>query len=316
MQELMKKCSAHPSRLFTAVVRQHRSIRPRYHLLTLELDPVGSNAFNSVKAGQFIEVDISHLSLPQDHDIPAELLDAAKRNILLRRPFSFSSVRRNGKSTEIDISYHVIGPSTVRLTTLKVGDSVHLIGPLGNGFRVDPSRPVAILIAGGMGAPPIQHLASDLRTQHPQMKITTFVGARSINDLPFDVVSHPDGGVDLPAFSSNGIPHSIATDDGTLGTKGFVTHLVEQYLNSGFVQTSDVIVYACGPEPMLAAVSRLAETNSIPCQLSMERMMACGIGLCQSCAIKTRDPQSEEGWSYRLCCKDGPVLDGKDVFFD
>src|SRR5512145_145239 len=117
----MKQRSAQSSRIFTAVVRQHRIIRPRYSILTLELDAIGSAAFASVKPGQFVEIDAGPLSLPQDKDIPAELLDSAKRNIMLRRPFSFSAVRYNGKKTEIDISYHVIGPSTVRLTTLVPG---------------------------------------------------------------------------------------------------------------------------------------------------------------------------------------------------
>lgn len=312
----MKKCSAHPNRLFTAVVRQHRVIRPRYQLLTLELDADGSAAFASVKPGQFIEVDVSHLSLPQDKDIPAEILDSAQRNIVLRRPFSFSAVRHTGKSTEIDVSYHVIGPSTVRLMTLTAGDSLHLIGPLGNGFRIDPSRSSAVLIAGGMGSPPIQHLAAYLRSQHPQMKVTAFVGARSLNELPFETGLDPDGGIDLPAFSAVQVSHAVATDDGSLGVKGFVTQLVDKFLQSPQMQADKTILYACGPEPMLAAVAGLAANIKVPCQLSMERMMACGIGLCQSCAIKTRDPQAEDGWSYRLCCKDGPVLDGKDVIFD
>ena len=93
-----------------------------------------------------------------------------------------------------------------------------------------------------------------------------------------------------------------------------ITLTIEQPVPNGIAEKT--ILYACGPEPMLAAVSRLAGKIGVPCQLSMERMMACGIGLCQSCAIKTHDPHAEDGWSYRLCCKDGPVLDGKDVIFD
>ena len=129
---------------------------------------------------------------------------------MLRRPFSFSAVRHNGKKTEIDISYHVIGPSTVRLTTLVPGDSLNLIGPLGNGFRIDQSRPIAILIAGGMGSPPIQHLAAYLRSQYPATKVTAFVGARSVDDLPFETGKNPDGGIDLPAFSSLGISNAVS----------------------------------------------------------------------------------------------------------
>jgi dihydroorotate dehydrogenase electron transfer subunit len=312
----MKQRSAQSSRIFTAVVRQHRIIRPRYPLLTLELDRAGSDAFASVKPGQFVEIDAGPLSLPQDKDIPTELLDAAKRNIMLRRPFSFSAVRHNGNRTEIDISYHVIGPSTVRLTTLIPGDSLNLIGPLGNGFRIDESRPITVLIAGGMGSPPIQHLAAYLKSQYPQMRVTAFIGARSLDEIPFDIGTDAEGGIVFPAFSSVGVPHAMTTDDGSLGVKGFVTQLVEKLLVPGPFDTDKAILYACGPEPMLAAVSRLAAKIGVPCQISMERMMACGIGLCQSCAIKTRDPQAEEGWSYRLCCKDGPVLDGKDVIFD
>ena len=106
----------------------------------------------------------------------------------------------------------------------------------------------------------------------------------------------------------------VTTDDGSAGLKGFVTKALEKLLNESNLAPAKTIIYSCGPEPMLEAVAKIAEKFNIECQVSMERVMACGIGLCQGCAVecKTDDPQKT---IYKMCCSDGPVFDSKEVIF-
>ena len=189
------------------------------------------------------------------------------------------------------------------MTTLGAGDTLTLIGPLGNGFSVPGGKEIALLAAGGMGAPPLQHLAKHLREVYPGIKVVFFAGARSCDDMPFELV-----GGKISEFSGSDVQSYIATDDGSAGFGGLVTDCLGQWLREHDPPAGKVIVYSCGPEAMLAAVSKLCGNYNIDCQVSMERMMGCGIGLCQSCAVSTKS-------GYKLCCKDGPVFDSKDICF-
>jgi dihydroorotate dehydrogenase electron transfer subunit len=145
------------------------------------------------------------------------------------------------------------------------------------------------------------------------------VGARTAEALPFE--GHLDEiarqlGFCVPAFAKLGIPSIVATDDGSKGFHGLVTDRLAQWLDENSSQRQEeTMIYACGPEPMLARVAKIAEQREIDCQVSMERRMACGIGLCQSCAVECRVPDSTET-VYRLCCKDGPVFDARDVVWE
>ncbi len=179
-------------------------------------------------------------------------------------------------------------------------------------------KQLALLVVGGMGAPPIRCLAKYLRAEYPEMKAIAFVGAKSAASLPFEgdfgeISSHID--LFVPAFAKYGIPCAVATDDGSAGYPGFVTERLAQWLDEQKDwPAKDTILYACGPEPMLAAVARVAGQRGIDCQVSMERRMACGVGLCQSCAVECRIEGSQET-IYKLCCQDGPVFDARTVVF-
>ena len=119
----------------------------------------------------------------------------------------------------------------------------------------------------------------------------------------------------IPAFAKLGIPSAVATDDGSAGYRGFITKRLALWLNEqAALPLERTIIYACGPEPMLAAVARIASERNIDCQVSMERRMACGIGVCQSCAVECRVEGSNET-IYKLCCQDGPVFDARTVVF-
>ena len=105
----------------------------------------------------------------------------------------------------------------------------------------------------------------------------------------------------------------VATDDGSAGFKGTVTDCLVEWLNQNNPKPAETIIYACGPRAMIASIAAVARDKKIDCQVSMEEMMACGIGLCQSCAVKCRTDVASE--TYKLCCKDGPVFDAKEVVF-
>jgi len=303
---------------FAATVLSNRRIGECFWRMDLEFAGDGAKVFAQFHPGQFIEVDVSEVGLPPEDQIPADLRDACKRNVLLRRPFSFADVTAEAGRTTAELLYCVLGPASVRMTTLRTGDSVGVIGPLGNGFSTPRPKHLALLVVGGMGAPPIRCLAKYLRAEHPTMKAIAFVGAKNAAALPFEGdLSGISANVDsiIPAFAKFGIPAAVATDDGSAGYRGFVTERLATWLEEQKDRSpKDTILYACGPEPMLAAVARIAEQRDIDCQVSMERRMACGIGLCQSCAVECRIEGSQET-VYKLCCQDGPVFDARHVVF-
>jgi dihydroorotate dehydrogenase electron transfer subunit len=303
---------------FAATVTSNGRIRECFWTMRLEFSGAGARAFASFRPGQFVQVDVSHLGLPDESLIAPDLRDAAKRNILLRRPFSFADVTAGPDKTTVELLYCVLGPASVRLTTLRPGDSLSFLGPLGNGFQVPPGKRLALLVVGGMGAPPIRCLAKLLRAEHPDTNIVAFVGAKTAQALPFEgQFDNVPEQIDflVPAFAKFGIPSAVTTDDGSAGRRGFITDRLARWLDDQRDWSPQrTIVYGCGPEAMLAAVARVAAERNIECQVSMERRMACGIGVCQSCAVECRVEGSNET-IYKLCCQDGPVFDARTVVF-
>jgi NAD(P)H-flavin reductase len=118
----------------------------------------------------------------------------------------------------------------------------------------------------------------------------------------------------VPEFAKYGVESLIATDDGSAGYHGLVTDYLVEWLEKSEIPFDDIIICACGPELMLARVAQIANEKNIDCQVSMERRMACGIGLCQSCAVECRLEDSNET-IYKLCCQDGPVFNASQVVF-
>jgi len=305
-------------RPFSATVFKNRAIRSRIWRLELELEPPHSEAFLGARPGQFMEVRLADLALPRGTEIPGDLRDAARRQILLRRPFSFCEIRKTAKGARVGVLYYVRGPGTLRMTTLAAGDPVSLIGPLGNGFDIPEDLRLALLVAGGLGAPPIEHLAEYLKGRRPGVEVLAFAGARTLEDLPYEVRIDNERGALLEEFRRMNVESYVATDDGSVGFRGTVTECLTGWLESHgaderLAGDGRCVVYACGPEPMLAATVALAEAHGLACQVSMERRMACGVGLCQSCVVSVR---GTGGTRQRLCCKDGPVFDGRDVVFE
>lgn len=304
--------------VFSAVVSSNRQAGERLYRLRLEFSGAGAELFAKFKPGQFAQIDLSATALPPAEKIPEGLRDSAGRSILLRRPFSFADIDRQGNKTFADLLYRVVGPASLRMTTLSAGNSLSIIGPLGNGFWIPQNKKKALLVIGGMGAPPLLHLAKFIFTNYPDIEVTVFAGAKTARELPFE------GRLDeisqqlefaLREFARFGAKSMLATDDGSAGHKGLVSEFLSQWFTQSSWARDTTIIYACGPEAMLGRVAEIAQDKVIDCQVSMEQMMACGIGVCQSCAVRCRVSGSNET-VYKLCCEDGPVFDSREVVFD
>ncbi len=215
---------------------------------------------------------------------------------LLRRPFSIHGhVRNQNGDRGIEILYKVVGPGTRLLSQAQSGTVVDLVGPLGNSFRLPPPGATVYLVGGGVGVPPLAFLARTLKEEgHDLRRCRMFLGGRSKQDL-----------LCLECFSDVGIPVTVTTDDGSAGDQCLVTNPVTVAVE----KTRPDILYACGPLPMLSCLVGIAREHGLHCQVSIEAMMACGIGACLGCAVeKANDPDN-----YWHVCKDGPVFDADQV---
>jgi len=203
---------------------------------------------------------------------------------LLRRPFSISGVRED----LILVLYRVVGRGTQMLSENRKGDSLAVLGPLGKGFTRTHAGRHAFLVAGGMGIAPLAFLAGSMAPESHSF-LSGFGSADQI--------------VGTEALGIEGREISIATDDGSAGHQGLVTELLEKGLSN--MTMDSATVFACGPLPMLKAVSEMTRKRDIPCQVALEASMACGLGACQGCAVKAAPGQDRAYWHV---CQDGPVF--------
>ncbi len=215
---------------------------------------------------------------------------------LLRRPFSIHRlIEPNGKPIGIELLYMVVGTLTRLLARCRPGEHVELLGPLGNGFEVSKRMRTVFLVSGGIGVAPLVFLLSVInKTGAERTRVTTFLGGRSKPDV-----------LCLNHFSDCSASVHITTDDGSLGGQGFITHPLEKALQE---QRPDM-VYACGPMGMLERVMDITLTQGVSCQVSIETMMACGMGACLGCAVSS--PQTPE--KYLHACRDGPVFHARKL---
>lgn len=213
---------------------------------------------------------------------------------MLRRPFSIHNVLKEAGSIRgFEILYKVVGKGTKILSKLKAGEYLNLLGPFGTGFTYLQDLRNVFLVAGGIGIAPLYYLASVLAHMGRNRPFwsTLFFGGCTGADI-----------LCKEAFQTLGVNIAVCTEDGCIGYKGLVTSLLEKELKSG--ETPD-IVYACGPKPMLKEVYRIVGPLGIPCQFSLEAIMACGFGACLGCAVKGKEHDSK----YLHVCTEGPVFD-------
>jgi dihydroorotate dehydrogenase electron transfer subunit len=241
---------------------------------------------------------------------------------LLPRAFSVYRLSRADGSPVVEILYKLAGKGTHYLAQMKPEQAVEVLGPLGNGFSL-PERPgTAVLVAGGIGVPPIAALALQIRNSKFEIRnnVEVFLGGRTAEDI-----------LGLADFETAGARVHITTEDGSLGVRGRITDLLDPLLNAhGDLATGQsgtreaptlpltpspdrrsLTIFTCGPPGMLAAVAGLADTHGVPCQTSVEANMACGFGACMGCAVEVRS--SGPGPAYKLVCKDGPVFDSREL---
>lgn len=233
---------------------------PHYFSLTLQ----HPQTLPEILPGQFVEVQVNDCN-----------------NVLLRRPISIHDV--NPLRNTLTLLIQIVGKGTQKLASLKVGDSLNLVYPLGHGFSVQGSN--VLLVGGGAGTAPLLYLARQFAAKGIRPNI--LLGGRTADLIPVQKPFQEFGNL------------LIATDDGSLGEKGMVTQ------HSQFPLHYDRI-FTCGPTPMMKAVARHALKNNIPCEVSLENMMACGIGACLCCVCDT-----DQG--HKCVCKEGPVFNADQI---
>ena len=263
-----------------ARVIANRRLSRDYNVLTLSAAEVGART----QAGQFVMVR------------PADMTET-----LLRRPFSVFEVVRDdlGEPTAISILNKRAGRTTNRLYEAEPGDRIACLGPLGQPYTPVPAPMEAWMVAGGVGLAPFATLAQTLAATG--VPTTLFYGARSDQELFY-----------LDFFEQLGVTMVLATEDGSRGERGRVTVPLDRALQSR--APGSAMIYACGPEPMLAAVAAVARRHAQPCEVSVERTMGCGLGGCYSCVIKVKH-DGGPGHFVRSCIN-GPVFDAAEIVWD
>lgn len=235
----------------------------------------------------------------------------------LRRPISI--MRTDPHSGSVEFLYKVFGEGTKLLSQRKVGEKLNILGPIGNAFvpHLERSRP--LLIGGGVGIPPMIFMADRLRAIHGAYNPFVIMGS----EVPFPFQSRPsrimvpgiaaDAIAAMPLLEDWGIASRLASQQGYPGCfEGYVTDLARQWLDAlSEEQRQEVEIFSCGPHPMLDAVAKLAADYNLPCQVSMEEFMACGVGGCAGCVVEVR---TEDGPAMKRICVDGPVFDARTVF--
>ena len=205
---------------------------------------------------------------------------------LLPRPISICGI--DAENGTLRVVYRIAGEGTRLFSKMKEGDSLEVLGPLGNGFTMKEEK--AIIVGGGIGIPPMMELAKQLSCEK-----TVVLGYRDELFLKEEF----DACTDVV----------VATEDGSCGTEGTVIDAINE------ANVDGAVIYACGPMPMLKALAEYAEAHDMEAQISLEERMACGIGACLGCICKTKKKDHHTNVNNQRICKDGPVFDAKEVVF-
>lgn len=231
----------------------------------------------NAKPGHFIEIRVSDSIEP-----------------LLRRPISIYNLNR--EAGILEFIFQVKGKGTEILAKRKIGEELDILGPIGYGtFEIKDYKNVAI-IGGGIGTFPLYELAKELK-QDTTSNVNIYLGFRSKDYIVLE-----------EEFKQVSDKLIITTDDGTYGIQGFAINELKKDIEQGNIDK----IFACGPLPMLKAVQALSLEKNIPCEISLEEKMACGLGVCLGCAVKTA-ASPKDAPEYWHVCKAGPVFNAKDV---
>lgn len=251
-----------------AIVTRVEQLSETNYRLTLDAPLIGGAS----KPGQFVMIRTS-----------------IGKDPLLRRPFSVHQVLPNG---QIQIYFKEVGRGTRLLSRAKIGDVFSVFGPLGRGFKINTDGP-SILVGGGLGiAPLLLLLKENCRLKKNCGDDIVIIGGRNTDEVaPL-----------IEDFKEYGVPIKVSTDDGSLGYHGYVTEILKS-----LYFTTNTSVYACGPEPMMAGIAGLCSQKDVSCQVSVESVMACGMGACLGCS------RPDKKGSYTHVCLNGPVFDAEKL---
>lgn len=256
------------------------SIRPvgAYWSITLVAPEIAEQA----RPGQFVEIAVP-----------------AGRTFLLRRAFSIHQAsRRGGWAGTLEVVFQTVGPGTEWLSGVSPHDTLDVIGPLGRGFQYPQGPASCLLVGGGYGAAPLYFLAEELRSRGKQVHM--IIGARD-----HDRVFKPVEGKRLSQSLA------ITTEDGSTGERGLVTDLLPTVAE----RVKPRVIYACGPNVMLRAVGEQAQKLGLPCQVAVEELMACGLGVCWTCVVPVIAKDGRGWWNLRACME-GPVFNAARIWWD
>lgn len=248
-------------------ILENKKVAVSFYKMRIEAPYIAKNA----KPGQFIEVRCSDTNGP-----------------FLRRPLSVHRILKN----EIEILYEVAGRGTELLSNRKKGEYLDVIGPLGNGFNILSDKRPAILVAGGIGVAPLLALSEKIAANKAGSHV--IIGAKQASHILCE-----------KEFKEADCFVMVSTEDGSKGHEGYATDILKHLLKTISCQSSGI--YACGPHPMLKAAAHIARLTGIPCQVSLEERMACGVGVCLGCPVKVK------GQEYKMVCKDGPVFNAEEI---
>lgn len=256
-----------------AGVIEQRVFQGDYRLLVLSVPQLAPN----VKPGQFVHIQVS-----------------GRKDLILRRPFSVFKI----EGDRLSVLFKTVGQGTEAIAALCAGDTVSIMGPLGNGFPLElEPECMPVLVAGGYGMAALYLLAERLPRSG-----RAFFGGRTKEDI-----------LCVDAFQKLGWDVTVATEDGSLGTHGLVTDAMQDLVRQS-KESSKIELYACGPYGMLKAVAGLADEHSWTAWTSLDRKMGCGVGACLTCVQRLRGKDGQ--WTWGRVCKDGPVFRSTDVLWD
>ncbi len=308
----------------STVINHQRICREHYRLT------VSCYNFANARPGQFVQLspemnpqtDVGESCQPDSAqsgtDCEASLSTPALP--FLPRAFSIGGLRRNGSTCEIDIIYRVVGVATEWMATLRLGQCISLLGPLGQAFPIIQEKPRAFLVGGGVGIPPLLWLAEALT--NAGITTTAMIGSTTKELLPLQHEGNPapyedarEARLSSTEFARANTPAIISTDDGSFGFKGNVVEAFKSHVSANASESSRAVVYTCGPERMMQGVAVFCAANDFECYVCMERSMACGVGTCQSCVVTVRS-EGPGDWRYALCCTEGPIFENSQIIWD
>ncbi len=248
--------------------------------------------------------------------VPGQFLEIKCSDTLdpfLRRPLSVHGI--DAQRGIVEILFKIAGKGTDMLSRKGRRDSLDIIGPLGSGFKINENLNSYCLVAGGMGVAPLTPLAEKL-AQLKNKKLYAILGAKNKELILLE-----------DEFKQLGFQVEVVTDDGSYGQEGLATEVLNKFIPQKDLRIASSnkkkeltkvtigaykpldIIYACGPKAMLKGAAKIAQVNEIPLQVCLEEYMACGIGVCLGCAVKTKS-------GYKMVCKDGPVFDAAEIIWE